>query len=50
MLELVPALSTAWSERREEVLQSAKAITEDLAARVAGAPGGDLTAEHLAEG
>ena len=39
MLELVPALSSAWSERREEVLQSAAAITEDLAARVAGAPG-----------
>jgi len=50
MLELVPALSSAWSERREEVLQSAAAITEDLAARVAGAPGENLTAEHLAEG
>ena len=50
MLELVPALSTAWDERREEVLQSASAITEDLAARVAGSPGEDLTAEDLAAG
>ncbi len=50
MLELVPALSSAWSERREEVLQSATAITEDLAARVAGAPGENLTVEHLAQG
>jgi len=50
MLELVPALSAAWTDRREEVLQSATAITDDLAARVAGSPGDDLTLEHLAAG
>ncbi len=50
MLELVPALSAAWTDRREEVLQSATAITDDLAARVAGSPGEALTVEHLAAG
>ena len=50
MLDLVPALSAAWNERREEVLESADAITRDLAARVSGAPGDDLTEEHLAAG
>ena len=48
MLDLVPALTAAWTERRDEVVASAEAITRDLAARVAGAPGGDLKEEHLA--
>lgn len=50
MLELVPALSAAWTDRREEVLQSATAITDDLASRVAGSPGEALTVEHLVAG
>ncbi|MEM6671674.1 MAG: thioredoxin domain-containing protein [Planctomycetota bacterium] len=47
MMELVPALSEAWSTDRERVVGSADAITAELAKRESGAPGAALGATHL---
>ncbi|MEM6567799.1 MAG: thioredoxin domain-containing protein [Planctomycetota bacterium] len=49
MMQLVPALSQAWSERREEIVSAADSITAELEKRSGGSPGEMLGASHLAE-
>lgn len=47
MTELVPRLSDVWKNRREDVLQSASQITDQLTKLVAGDSSGELTPEVL---
>jgi hypothetical protein len=47
MVELVPALSRAWKQNREQVLESAEQITAALARSSAGAGAGELDSAVL---
>ncbi|WP_419190885.1 thioredoxin domain-containing protein [Saltatorellus ferox] len=46
MKQLVPGLSQAWRERRDDVLASANGITEQLA-QMSGGPAGDMLGEEV---
>jgi hypothetical protein len=50
MMELVPGLARAWRDKRAEILESAKGITEMVSRIDGGTPGGDPGVETLEKG